>query len=383
MRTIGILGASGFIGGRIVEMLYLNSSARVRPIVRRVSGMANLARFSLDVQVASGLDQDALRAAFRGCDTIVHAIAGDRRTILGSLAPTYRAAEEAGVRRIIYLSSASVHGQAPAPGTSESSPLLTNHAVEYNNLRVRAERKIFSLRRRGDVELVVLRPGIVWGPRSQWNAGFADELLRGSAYVVNGASGICNGIYVDNLVHALLLSVDAAMADGEAYLLGDDDTFTWSELYRPIAHALGRRFEDVPSVSDDVAVQTMKDRIEQMRESRLVQDVLAKLPGGIRRGLGAGYAAWYHASALSESLRQPAAAVPRVTIERALLHQCEYKFPHTKAAQHLGYTPVVSFAEGIRRTIGWMGFAGFPVSTTEDCNQDTPWFREGASRSRC
>jgi hypothetical protein len=44
-----------------------------------------------------------------------------------------------------------------------------------------------------------------------------------------------------------------------------------------------------------------------------------------------------------------------------LLHRCQYKLPHDKAARMLGYAPVVSFEEACRRTIGWLAFAGYPV----------------------
>ena len=45
----------------------------------------------------------------------------------------------------------------------------------------------------------------------------------------------------------------------------------------------------------------------------------------------------------------------------SLLYRCSWKLPDTRARQRLGYRPVVSFAEGCRRTIGWLEFAGFPV----------------------
>src|SRR5262245_17487742 len=114
--VIGVIGASGFIGSRIVEMLHLGSRATVRPIVRRNSSLARCSRFSLDARIADGLDVGALSSALEGCDAAVHTIAGGRGTILNTLAPTYEAAKAAGVKRLVYLSSASVHGQAPPPG---------------------------------------------------------------------------------------------------------------------------------------------------------------------------------------------------------------------------------------------------------------------------
>jgi nucleoside-diphosphate-sugar epimerase len=45
-----------------------------------------------------------------------------------------------------------------------------------------------------------------------------------------------------------------------------------------------------------------------------------------------------------------------------LLGRCGYKLPHARAQALLGYEPIVGFDEGMRRTLGWLRFAGFPVS---------------------
>ena len=164
MMRVALVGANGFIGGRAVEMFHLNGLAEVRPVVRTVASLARLARFDLEGCVADAFDQTALRHAFAGCTVVVHAVAGDPGVILGTLAPVYRAAQAAGVRRLVYLSTASVHGQAPAPGTNEASSLSEDQPLAYNKAKVQAERELLKLRAQGAVEVVLLRPGIVWGP---------------------------------------------------------------------------------------------------------------------------------------------------------------------------------------------------------------------------
>src|SRR5438093_899750 len=103
---LAILGANGFIGSRAVELFHLSGLAEVRPIVRSFNSLARLSRFDLDCRIADACDEAALRAAFEGCDAVLHSVAGDAATILGSLTPVYRAAQQAGVKRFIYLSSA-------------------------------------------------------------------------------------------------------------------------------------------------------------------------------------------------------------------------------------------------------------------------------------
>src|SRR5689334_13753668 len=278
MIKLAVLGANGFIGTRIIEMFALSNLTEVRPIVRNYSSLARASRFQLDSRVADAFDQEALQAAFQGCDVVIHAVAGDLKTILGTLTPVYQAAQKAGVRRMIYLSTASVHGQSPQPGTDESSVLSDQQALPYNNAKVRAERTLSQLRSQGDVELVMLRPGIVFGPRSSWVINFADALLARQASLLNRGAGICNSIYVDNLVHAIYLAATEAEADRQTFLLGDQECVTWADLYHPIAKALGYDLAHLPegTVSEQDAEQKLSllERLEPIRVSKPVQGLL-------------------------------------------------------------------------------------------------------------
>ncbi|CAN7225539.1 NAD(P)H-binding protein [Phenylobacterium sp. LjRoot164] len=359
MTCIAIVGANGFVGNRAVEMLHLSGQAQVRPIVRRASAAALPRRFDLDVRVADAGDRVAMAAALEGCDVVVSAVAGDPQTIVGAVEPIYRAAQDAGVRRLIYLSSASVHGQAPAAGVDEDSVLSDRQPMDYNNAKVRAERLLAELRRGGAVETVVLRPGIVFGPRSQWVGGWADELLAGEAYVVAGARGACNSIYVDNLVHAIGLAASADRADGRTYLLGDREQPSWRDLYGPIAAALGVDLDSLPDMPAAAAqVPTPPSQLEQLRRSELVKGLAGALPRPVRVGVGAGLKSY-------RARRSPpsgaAARGPEVSLERALLQTGEVWLPWARAEVELGYVPVVSFDEGLRRSIAWLEYAGYPV----------------------
>jgi nucleoside-diphosphate-sugar epimerase len=359
--TTAVLGASGFVGSRIVEMFHLGGLAEVRPVARSIGSLARLSRFNLDWRLADALDQEALRTAFAGCETVIHAIAGDLATIRDSVTPVYRAASNAGVRRLVYLSSASVHGQAPLPGTDEDSPLSRRQPIAYNSAKQWAERRLLGLRANGSVELVILRPGIVTGPRSVWQTRFAAELLAGNACWLDDGRAICNSLYVDNLVHAIHLALDATGADGRAFLIGDEETVTWADLYRPIAKALGFDPLLLPNVDYMPPRRNLHEFAGVIESSRTGRAIASLLPKKLRRGIRAAIAP----VALGESpwAMPPARAAPSpsITLEMSLLYQCAWKLPDTRARQLLGYRPIVSFAEGCRRTIGWLGFAGYPT----------------------
>jgi nucleoside-diphosphate-sugar epimerase len=360
MTKVAVLGGNGFIGARIVEMFTLNDLAEVRPIVRNYSSLARVSRFNLDSRVADAFDQEALKSAFEGCDVAVHAVAGDINTVLGTLASVYQAAQSAGVRRLVYLSSASVHGQNPKQGTDENSALSDQQTLPYNNAKVRAEQNLWELRAQGDVEVVILRPGIVLGPRSSWVIRFADDLLAGKASLINRGQGICNSIYVDNLVHAIYLAVTEPAADQEVFLVGDREQVTWADLYRPIAEALGFDLAEVPGGEFSEQKSSWFDRLEPVRASKPVQGFLSIFPHKFRLAAFLAYQTILEPQTVA-SMVPPEQPRFTITREMSLLYSCQYKLPYEKATRILGYQPLVSFQEACRRTIGWLAFAGYPV----------------------
>jgi nucleoside-diphosphate-sugar epimerase len=323
MSGIAVVGAGGFIGGRTAAMLH-ESGRFVVLVARRTPDVA-----VPGLKLADAFDLGALAAAFAGCDAVVSSIAGDSHTITDTVAPLYAAAERAGVRRLIYLSSAAVHGQAPAPGTDEDSPLSLDQPFEYNRAKIDAERRLHELRRNGRVEIVILRPGIVYGPRSQWTAGLADQLLAGEAFLADGGRGICNAIFVDNVVDAIERAVDAESVDGEAFLISDRETATWRDLTAPVADTFGIPVDSLPQpASADILRTSVTERLADLLPRRIARRI---------RG------------------------TPAYSRELALLHSNRVRLPTDKAERMLGFNPPVSFAEGCRRSVEWLRIAGYPV----------------------
>jgi nucleoside-diphosphate-sugar epimerase len=353
---IAVIGASGFVGSHTLGYLRTAGDA-ARAVVRNPRGAPR----DPDRRLADVCDVYALREALAGCEYVVHAALGEPNVILGSLAPVYAAAEAVGARRLVYISTGSVHGQSPAPGTDERTPLTVRHAFVYNTAKVRAERKLRRLRERGSVELVLLRPTIVFGPGSRWVFDFADALRNGTAYVVGGGLGVCNAIYVDNLAHAVRLALTTPGIDGEAFLVNDDEAVTWRDLYRPIAEAFGFDFDTVPSVDAPDLTLTFRqkyfDPIRSAETTRRVGElvplsikaVVKRACRGARRIFSSRRSTTKSSCELSEIPRPPA-----VSPEIAALHTCRWRLPHDKARRMLGYVAPISFDEGCRRSVEWL-----------------------------
>jgi len=354
VTRIAILGAGGFIGNRAVELLHRGGKHDVVPVVHRASALALAKRFDLEGRIADACDEQGLAAAFRGCGTVLAAVAGSSATITGMVGPLIRAARAARVRRIIYLSSQMVHGQAPAPGTSEESPLPRRHAVEYNRAKAAAEQEIARLAAAADVELVTLQPGIVYGPRSRWTGRLADELLAGQAFLVRDTAAVCNAIYVDNLVHAIERGIDAPTPRGQALFVNDEEALSWKDLIEPLADALEIDRETIrrPALADalDARSSWAKRHLEPLAKS-----ALRTLPVGAKRVLRAAR------NAAVERRAAVAPPRPRYDREMALLQSCTVRLSDDKARSLLGYCPPVDHVEGMRRSIAWLRFAGYPV----------------------
>ncbi len=355
---VAIIGANGFIGTRLVEYFHLAEIHTVVPVVRRPSALALSARFALDWRIADALDAAALASALAGCDAVVHAALGDPRQIEAMPAILARAAAAARVRRVVYLSSAAVHGPAPAAGTNENTRLHTHHAMDYNNAKVRAEWAFFRACRQHGLTGFALRPGIVFGPRSRWIADLADDLRRHQAWLFRDGEGICNTIYVDNLAEAVAQCLAAAPAAADAYLVGDDERVTWRDFYHLVSTGLGIDPHTIHRV-DAVTTfrRTPAERVARLVASRGVQALLPLLPAGLKRTGRRAAAAFTPAAPPPDSWQLPAGPSPRITQEVMQLQQCRWRLSSDPARLQLGYRPLVDFPTAIGRSLAWLAFA--------------------------
>lgn len=359
---VGVVGASGFIGKRALELLP-DLGYAVRPIVRSATSLQTLPGPGSDNVIANALDQRSLEHAFAGCDVILHSILGSPGLIRGAIEPLYQAAQRAGVKRIIYLSTMCVHTQAPPPGTTEESAFILRQPFPYNSAKIAAEHQLLKLRRAGDVEVVIFRPGIVFGPRSRWITDLAQALTDGSVYLVQDGQSICNTTYVDNLIHGIHLAIPMAAADQQAFFVGEHETVTWEDFYRPFAIAFGidpnaiARL-DIPSFAPPKWQKQLRARIQ---DSVIVQKALVQIDENWKQNLKSLVRRSPPTSTPAQTRTVSQPRPPVMSREMASLQQCHYKLPLTKAQSILGYEPISSFPEACEHTIRWLAAEGYPI----------------------
>jgi 2-alkyl-3-oxoalkanoate reductase len=319
----------------MIESFHLGAGPSVAAIARHPAELTAAARFAVDLRVADFLSIDSLARSFSGCSAVVHAARPTPSEMKRVTSTLCRSAAQAGVRRIVFLSSADVHGPCPAPGTNEKSPLPrahgTQHPFEPTGALALAERQFLSECRQLNLAGYVLRAGITFGPRSDAIASLAVALENERACLLQHGAGICNSLYVDNLITAVRLALKAKSGAGSTFLVTDAETITWRDFYHTAARELGLSPSSIQNV-DEISTSTNGGESDQRKE-------LVDRPR------------------LAQITPATPASADLVSAEMAARQLCGWKLPNARAAAELGYEAPVSFAEGMRRSFAWWRFA--------------------------
>ena len=226
-HRILVLGASGFIGKRVIAALTRTDWALPVAVGRQAGASSGVEQLTLDAT-----DAAALAVAMRGAHGVVSCIAGDASAIVAGARALFQ--HGSGVPpRIVYLSSMAVYGSASGVVT-EDAPLVGDLGP-YSAAKVEAEALAAAA-----ANTVVLRPGCVYGPGSaQWTDRIAEWLVaRRIGDLGAGGDGYCNLIHVDDVASAVLLALQKPQAVGQAFNLSMDDPPTWNEYFVRFGRAL-------------------------------------------------------------------------------------------------------------------------------------------------
>ena len=251
--TVLVTGASGLLGGAVARALVARGDD-VRTLQRRPSGVDGAA----DVQ-GSVTDPDVVARAVAGADAVVHLAAkvslagapaefhevnvGGTRTLLD-------AAERAGVRRFVQVSSPSVAHLGTSLVGAPATPADPEGARgEY--ARTKAAAEVLALGRdagpgRGP-RVVAVRPHIVWGPGdTQLVERVVDRAAHGRLPLLGHGAALIDTLYVDNAADGMLAALDRLddapdVVGGRAYVLTNGEPRTVADLLSGICRAAGVR----------------------------------------------------------------------------------------------------------------------------------------------
>ncbi len=228
-----VTGAAGFVGARMVARLrQLERPANA--LVRRRSGSA--IDGSVEWVVGDVTRPETLSAAVDGCDIVFHCAWGGgdsldegRRINVEGTRHLMEAAASAGVRRVVHLSTMAVHGNQLPAVLTEDAPLVLE-GDPYGVSKGEGETLAFEMGARLGVEVVVLRPTLVYGPGAPlWVVAYYERVLREEVALIDNGEGLANLIYVEDLVDAMLAGATSPSAPGVACLVSGERPASWAE----------------------------------------------------------------------------------------------------------------------------------------------------------
>jgi nucleoside-diphosphate-sugar epimerase len=369
MGGVAILGAGGFVGARLLEMEVLSGRADIVPVVRAFRSVGRSAYLGVPHRLGEASRPDSLERALDGCEVVVNLTSGASADILRTTESIYTAAVAARSRLLIHMSTAAVYGRVDRPDLPDDAEPRLDHWKLYSRQKGLAENFLRERMADGRLGIVVLRPSLIWGPGSHWVLRAATDLVRGTAYLVGDGDGICNLMYVDNLVR----SIDAVLAHPAPasgfYHVADDETTTWRSYYGALAAGLGVDMRTVHVVSDRYRVG-LSDRLDEVKELAAYAWLKNRFSLETRTAIKLRLA---RARARDQRAVRSSNEGPVVTREMWGLQTTRYKTPTAKFRAAYGDQNRTTFTTGIAASLAWLHFIGLE---TED---STAWRREPRS----
>ena len=254
MSKVLVTGASGFIGSGLTGFL-TRSGYSVCAAVRDNSALSLLPGDDMKhVAVGSICASTDWSQALDGVDAIVH-LAGRAHVLQETHADALslfrtvnrdgtlhlaRMAAEAGVRRFVFVSSIGVNGNQTlaVPFSEKDTP---NPRDFYAISKFEAELGLREIAARTSMEVVILRPPLVYGPGAPGNfRRLIDIVQKGLPLPFGRINNRRSLLYLDNFTDAIRLCIEHPKAAGHTFLVSDGEDVSTPELIRRIAHALHR-----------------------------------------------------------------------------------------------------------------------------------------------
>jgi len=260
---VAVTGASGFVGGSLLQQLSESPSFQAIGIFRKHPAkelpyqIAEVADIAETTNWSNLFDHHSIDVVVH-CAARVHQMADQsadpltefRRVNCAGTIQLARAAAAAGVRRFVFISSVKVMGESTLPGAPFSVNDLPKPVDPYGVSKWEAEQQLAVLCQETGMELVVVRPPLVYGPGVKANfLNMLKWVQRGIPLPLGAIHNQRSLVALDNLIDCIATIIHHPAAAGQTFFVSDNHDVSTTDLLLGIAAALGKspRLISVPA----------------------------------------------------------------------------------------------------------------------------------------